>query len=324
MKRITSLLSLVAILGYALALTSCDKDANNIQLQKISGTYNGDISAELFMPDYAIETYNTYFNDNGQPSLAADTIKSGEVALTFSSDDTASFSLNHLTGIKFRINFAFVSEEDDIAVVAGNYEGGLLAKYFNGIRNHYLGGDISKSDFYHFAKLMKFVEDTISIENFSVQPFRMLERGAVYSTFDYEQNSVYVRTKINQFNYSRKSNLHSAFQFADQKFSSVMSSEEKLLAKALNDGLKQTGTVTDAEAWTSMIYTNYKPYLEVAIDQATGILDTLTKALFGEYKLDDNGNPLIDSQGNPVPVRTLMINLFYEGTIANMNSFERI
>lgn len=315
---------LAAILGCILTLTSCDKDANNVEIVKVSGMYSGDIFAQLFMPDYETETLNTLINPNGQPSVAEDTIRGGEVQLNFSSDDSASFSLNHIPGMKFRIRFLLLGDDDDPGAVMPSFEGGLLAKYFMGIQNHYLDGEISKADFRQFSKAMEYVEDTISIHNLSVRPFSMLERGALVTTFDFEQNSVYVRTLFNAFDYSRKTNLSSVFRFAEEKFGSVMTDQEKALSRTLINGTHLSGTVTDAEAWTSMIYSNYRPYLEVTIDQATGLLDTLTLALFGDRKLDIYGNPLKDSDGNIIPTRTLIINMLYEGNISNMNSFEQV
>lgn len=60
------------------------------------------------------------------------------------------------------------------------------------------------------------------------------------------------------------------------------------------------------------------------IDTAPGLLDVMTTALFGDYKHNDNGEILKDAQGKPVPNRSLVINVTYEGNIANMSSFERI
>lgn len=315
---------LAAILGCILTLTSCDKDADNIELIKVSGTYNGNISAQLFMPDYDTETLNSFINANGQPSIAEDTIRGGEVELNFSSDDSATFCLNHISGMKFRINFLILGGEDDPGAVMPTFEGGLLAKYFLGIQRHYIDGDIPEAEYFQFAKALEYIEDTISIQNLSVQPFRMIERGATLSTFDFEQNSVYERTRFNDFSYSRKTNLSRALQFAEEKFGSIMTSKEKALSRTLINGIHLSGTITDAEAWTSMIYSNYRPYLEVTIDQATGLLDSLTKALFGDCKLDIYGNPLKDSDGNLVPTRSLIINMLYEGNISNMDSFEQV
>lgn len=308
----------------AVAFTSCDKDADNVKLVTVSGTYGGDIVAELYMPDYDVEQYYLYLNENGETYIASDTIKGGEVELHFASDDNAHFGFNHLSGINFKVQYAFVSEEDDYALLNPLYEGGSLAKLFYMVKNHYLNGNLTKEDFYSFAKNIEYIEDNITIHDFSVQPFKMREKGAMYSTYDFEQNSVYVRTTINPFKFSRKTNISDALQFAEEKLSSHLSSEEKTLLANLKAGTKLEGTISGAGGWTSMGYSNYKPNLDFTIDEAPGLLDVLSKGLFGEYKLDDNGNIQKDSEGNPVPRKSLVLDVFYEGTIANMNSYERV
>lgn len=322
----------IAILTGAV-LTSCDENADNTKMVRTSGFYNGDIYAELFMPDYSVEQFNSATNENGMPSICVDTIKNGEVELHFASDDMASFRLNRIPGMNFRIPFLIIDDEYGFAVNISMYDGGAFAKFFNAIKAHYLNGEIDKEQFFHFAHIIETLEDTISIDNFSVQPFKMREKGAMYSTYDYEQNSVYVRAEFNSFNYTRKTNVTEALKYVDEHFASVLTSSDKALISALKNGIKSQGTISDASGWISMSYSNYRPYVDLTIEQATGLIDVLTEATFGKYKLNDNYDPdrdtedmmlMRDSDGNPIPNKSLVINVWYMGTIANMNSYERI
>lgn len=322
--KIKNILNLCIVALLAVVLSSCDENADNVKMVRRSGFYNGDIYAELYMPDYDMEQYLSLINPDGMPYLCADTVRGGQVEVHFATDDLAFFSLNKVSGMTFKIPFVMIYEDYDVANLMFMYDGGSFAKFFYAIQAHYNNGELNKDEFYRFARIMETIEDTISIDGFSVQPFRMREKGSIYSTYDYEQNSVYVRAGINTFNYSRKTNITEALEYVDKHFSTVLNTDDIALINALKAGLKLQGTVSDASGWLSMSYSNYRPFVDITIDSATGILDVLTQATFGKYKLDNDGKPLKDHDGNLVPNKSLQLEIWYSGTIANMDAYQRI
>lgn len=322
--KIKNILNLCIVALFAVVLSSCDENADNVKMVRYSGTYNGEIFAELYMPDYDTEKLYSLMNPDGMPYICADTVKGGLVEIHFATDDMALFSLNKISDMTFRIPFVTIDEDEDLASTMIIYDGGSFAKFFNAIKAHYENGELNKDEFYHFAHIMETIEDTITIDHFSVQPFKMREKGSIYSTYDYEQNSAYVRAGINTFNYSRKTNITEALEYVDKHFATVLNANDIAIVNALKAGVKLEGTVSDASGWLGMSYSNYRPFVDITIDTATGILDVLTQATFGKYKLDNNGNPQKDHEGNLVENRSLQLEIWYSGTIANMDAYQRI
>lgn len=331
--KIKNIISFCIAALTAVVFTSCDKNADNVKMVRISGSYNGDIYAELIMPDYNVEQFNSAMNENRMPSICVDTIKGGEVELHFASDDMASFQINKISGIRFSIPFLTVSKVYGYAFVKGMYSGGIFADFFNAINAHYEEGKLNSDEFSRFVRIMETLEDTISIDNFSVLPFKMREKGSIYSTYDYEQNSVYVRAEIKPFTFTRKTNVTEALKYVEDHFAAVLTNEDWAIIKKLKEGIKTQGTISDASGWLTMSYSNYRPYVDFTIDTATGLIDVLSEATFGKYKLNDDYDPdfdtedmiyMRDADGYLIPNKTLLIDIWYMGTMTNMDSFERI
>lgn len=322
-----------ALIMAATTLTSCDKEADNVKMVRVSGTYNGNIEANLYMPEWDAEKMNEILNDDGSPSLASCVVKNGQLEVNFASDDMAHFTMKNLAGMAFKVPFLDYEEDADIVYVRSSFAGGTLNSMFSIVENHYdsatpagdpMNHKMSKAEFYKLVKMMEYIQDEISFENVRIQPVLMRELGANYCSYDEEQNSFYVRAKLEEMSYVRKTNLTDIANYIETSLLTYFTAEEKAAFQNFKSKIKLTGTISDAEGWCNISYSNYSPYIDLTIDKATGLIDVLSMALYGPYKTDYEGKVVKDKDGNPVKMPTLCLEIEYQGTINNLNSYEKV
>lgn len=314
-------------------LAGCDKDADNAKMIKVSGGYIGAVEASLCMPDYAVEEVNAILNDNGNTSVAADTVKNTSLQLNFASDNLATFSMTNFKGMKFSVPFLTYDEDEGYIAILHYYTAGSLAKLVYAVTSHYdpntPDGDpaknlMSKAELFKFLEIISYLKDEINFENIKIKPVPIMERGTYLSTYDEEQNSFYVKTYLEDFTYERKTNLTDAIEYIDANLKKYLTTEEVAIFDNIKQKLVLKGTVSDATGWCCLSYSNYLPNISLTINKATGILDVLTNLLYGPYKINYDGNVMNDKNGNPVPSQSLILEIDYQGTFENIDSFELI
>lgn len=294
-------------------LSSCDKDATNIKLEKVTGTYNGDILASLYMPDYNVEQSNILLNENSEPSLTDDTIRNGKLELYFSNNDEAHFSMKNLSGVKFRIPYILYHynkefPEYNYAEIRDIYAEGVLARVYGIVSRIYVNSFVNaktqadsaaiEERFYKFVELASVLEDTVTFRNIECEPLQMREVGATITSYDYEQNSYYERIRLKPFEFTRKSNISSIIAYIEANYSADLTADDRTFLASCKDKIVSQGTVSDATGWCLLSYSNYSPRLEMTIDNASGILDVLTTALFGQESEQKQLRFEIDYYGN--------------------------
>lgn len=304
-----------------LMITSCDKDADNKKLEKVSGVYNGNITALLYVPDYEVEWENamTYSNENSL-AIATDMDTQAEVNFNFATDDRATVAINNLTGIHFEVQFLqknsngeLTKDPDGAYFPRSVYQDGKLAELLRMVRQSIVKANdpATVTEYNNFALSMQTLIDDLQFENISTLPLVMKETGAVYTSYDFEQNSFYERFTMNPFSFKRTSNL----PVIKQKLSELIAAHPADFAQTAGiidqiiGSYKTEGTITDCSGWCSVNYANYRPSVTLTIHNATGLIDTMSMALFG---MNDNGK-----YNKPL---WLMMN--YEGTINSMSSYE--
>ncbi len=315
----------VAMLALLLT-TSCDKYADNKKLEKVSGVYNGNITALLYVPDYEVEWENfmRYSNENSL-AIATDMETTAEVIFNFATDDRASVAINNLTGIHFEVQFlqkdsngSLTKDSDGAYFPRSIYQTGKLAELLRTVRESVVKYDANEdaipatvSEYNAFALSMQTLVDDLQFENISTLPLLIKESGAVYTTYDFEQNSFYERFSMNPISFKRESNL-SAIK---QKLNALIElhpadfAQSAAVISNILSAYKTEGVITDCSGWCSITYSNYRPSVTFTIHNATGLLDTMTMALFGVT--DDNTS-----------LQELWLMMNYEGTIGSMESYE--
>lgn len=308
------------IAAFAMLLASCDKDADNVKMVRVSGSYNGVINASLYLPDYDVEEFNIFMyemglNKDSLGSIASDK-NMAQVVFNFATDDQATINIRNLTGLNFDINYLIFNydeknPENNIYSIHEAYQDGLFAQAIGVVDKLHKAGKVSENDFYTLIAKAECLKDEISFNDIATEPLKMRERGAIYSTYDFEQNSLYEKVRLRSFGFSRKTNITDITTYMQQLVAPYLADLPTEDVALLQDLLAKTvteGTISDASGWCCLSYSNYRPWLELTIDNATGMLDVLNMALFGEKKKD----------------KQLLLDITYEGNIDTMDSYQKV
>lgn len=319
------------------AFTSCDKDASNVKMEKVKGTYTGDIMSVLYIPDHATEMYMYLYEGDTLGCIASDVYKNGEVDFNFASDDKATFSVNRLDTINFRIQFLdvedtifipkSVTEEDTILVykVRDIYQFGALASMFEMVDSLLGNKSITYNEYKEFADMMTAFEDTIEFSKIECAPLQMKESGAIYTTYNFEQNSFIVPVQLNDFTFKRRTNATNFIKYAEDNFMSLLAPVHKQLLQKIKDGVKLSGTIKGAEGTCAVTYSNYRAMLMLVVTKADGIIDVLKDALIGPYKMSAFGyfeGEYDNDKVVPAPSQ-LWFEVNYEGSLSNISNWQQ-
>lgn len=306
------------------AFSSCDKDADHVKMEKVVGTYTGDIMASLYIPDYATEIYMLFAEGDINGNIATDIYRNGEVDFNFSSDNKATFCVNHLDTVNFSIRFF----EDDIDYeghyeVRDIYKLGAFASMFYMVDSLMSNSIISYAEYEKFASMMTVLEDTIEFSKIASNPLQMKESGAIYTTYDFEQNSFIERVNLADFDFTRRTNAVKFIKYAEDNFLSLLAPIHKQQFLKIKDNLKLSGTVKNAEGTCAVTYSNYHAMLMLVVTKADGIIDVLKDALTGPYKVSSFGYIVADEDGNPAPSQ-LWFEVNYQGDLSNISNWKEI
>lgn len=300
-----------------LMVTSCDKDADNKKMEMVSGMYKGNVESYLYVPDYFTELENViYYTSNLSPALAGDTDTKADVNFSFTSDNMAVVSINNLTGIHFEVQFLAKNEEGKLAIdddgkyiVRPSFANGSLAELLSIVDQC-----VSVDEYNNFAKnYMGVLVDDLQFENIKTSPLLMVENGAVYSSYDFEQHSFYERFSMEPITFKRQGSLTAAAEQLQLLMAAHPAEFEPYKGRIsqIFDSYKTEGVIRDASGWCSLTYANYHPRVVFSFTKATGLIDVLSAALFGKNEDKDK-------------MKTLWMMMYYEGTIGDLSSYERI
>lgn len=308
------------------AFTSCDKDASNVKMEKVKGTYTGDIMSVLYIPDHATEMYMYLYEGDTLGCIASDVYKNGEVDFNFASDDKATFCVNHLDTINFRIRFLQKDYYTGRYQVRDAYQFGALASMFEMVDSLLDKNAITQDQYDEFGYMMTAFEDTIEFSKIECAPLQMKESGAIYTTYNFEQNSFIVPVQLNDFTFKRRTNATNFIKYAEDNFMSLLAPVHKQLLQKIKDGVKLSGTIKGAEGTCAVTYSNYRAMLMLVVTKADGIIDVLKDALIGPYKMSAFGyfEGEYDENDKFVPAPSqLWFEVNYEGSLSNISNWQQ-
>lgn len=300
-----------------LSFSSCDKDADNKNIVKVSGLYTGNVESYLYVPDYFTELENViYYTTDLTPALAGDVETKAEVNFGFSSEDLAVVSINKLTGIHFEvqilakdINGEFVTDDEGRYVPRSNFAQGALAQILEIVKEC-----VSVNEYNVFAlNYMGLLVDDLQFANIKTKPLVMKESGAFFTSYDFEQNSFYERFAMEPFTFERQSSFTETLHQLDllKAAHPVEFAPYESVLNEIASSFKTQGTISDASGWCTLTYANYHPRTVLTFHKATGLIDALSTALFGKNK---------DGE----PDKELWLMMYYEGNINDMSSYEQV
>lgn len=300
-----------------LMVTSCDKDADNKKMEKVSGLYKGNVESYLYVPDFFTELENMFYYSSAEsPAIAGDKDTQAEVNFSFTSDNKAVVSINNLTGIHFEMQFLAKDLNGDLAIdgtgryyVRESFENGALAELLDIVANC-----VTVDEYNTFAmNYMGILEDDLQFEDIKTNPLLMVENGAVFSSYDFEQHSFYERFSMEPITFKRQSSLTVAAEQLEIMMAAHPVEFEpcKERISQILGSYKTEGVIRDASGWCSLTYANYHPRIVLSFTKATGLIDVLSTALFGKNENKDKE-------------KTLWMMMYYEGTIGDLSSYERV
>lgn len=268
----------VAMIMAVPALTSCDSNASDLKVERATGMYSGTVIVGLYVPDMQIENENMKITDEETIGLAADTVDT-TIKLDFSNDGHVKIEVDKLNDIDLRIPFF-----DENGNVRELFEKGYLAQAYYKVKEMAEKGVLTEDEFDGFCEIIDTLSDKMSLSSIKTNDIVAVERGAMITTYDYEQDSYYAQFTMLPVSYSRSSNISAALEYLRNLMvqKGITSTELQTMYSTINNAVPTNGTIEDGWGWSTMAYSNYSTYIDMHIERATGVLDNLTLALFGQ------------------------------------------
>ena len=147
-KTLYTLCCMVAIaIMTATTLTSCDSNASDLKMERITGLYAGTVIVGLYTPDLMVEADNEMVGLNEDLALCSDTIKS-TIKLDFLNDGHVKIGVDELKDIDFGI--PFLDEHNNVREI---FSDGYLAQAYNAVREMVAQGQLTDEEFESLLKI---------------------------------------------------------------------------------------------------------------------------------------------------------------------------
>lgn len=281
-KTLYTLCCMVAIaIMTATTLTSCDSNASDLKMERITGLYAGTVIVGLYTPDLMVEADNEKVGLNEDLALCSDTIKS-TIKLDFLNDGHVKIGVDELKDIDFGI--PFLDEHNNVREI---FSDGYLAQAYNAVREMVAQGQLTDEEFAGFCEIIDTLTDKLVLSSIETDYIVAAERGAMLTTYDYEQNSYYAQFNLSPFKYDRTSNITEAMEYLRNLMQQkgIVNEQLQNFYAAINGAIPTSGSIANGWGWCTMAYSNYNTYIDMHIERATGLLDKLTLALFGNSEV---------------------------------------
>ena len=253
---------------FAIAVVSCDRDADKITIETVSGNYDGLFELSLYVPEMGIETLDSCLVENA--SVRADFIENAT---------KVAFSLNNSEDISTNIPFL-----DQNGEVLPNYRAGVLAFLYNSLRDACAKGMVPEDVFSAFVSEIDTLKDVLTVSNISFDPVAITEVGALLITYTEDKNSPYTRFTMQPAQFTRKSNFYVAIKLLEPYLrrwyeEGLLSEDQIRILEALKE--QKANTIEDGYGHGVCGYGNYYFNVEYYLEHATNLLDAISIALFG-------------------------------------------
>lgn len=303
MKIISRLLiAAVAVLSFA----SCDKDASKLKFDAQKQEFQGMMVVALCVDNYHLEQY--FELSENRTSICSDTVQ-GSMTMDLTTEGVMTLNTNLVKDVVLKIPFIDKNGEVNIA-----FQGGDLHRLYQRLEQAVADGDLTQQQYDEFKADITTLRDTLSITNLQTTPMDWVVNGASILTYDHERNSHYVRfANVGDAQFSNRSNLMGALR-------KIAPAVKKMVDEGkLDEGDKQLimriinfkeGDIKDAQGWALAATVNYQMYSVMTFTQATGLLDNLSRALFGSIPSND---------GEDKPVENVFLMLTCDGTYGYQN-----
>ena len=277
MKHIaTTIHTLAALALVATALTACDNDANKTPFEEDYMYYQDVTKISLYTPDLDIEKDPLCTSEG----MLCTSEQEGTIVLYTAIEDQLQLFSRKYPEVPLALPFL-----DSDGNVRSIFKDGVFANLYNSLKAAADAGKMDRQRFLNFQQQIAVIRDTLTIGGLESSNFPYIELGASLISWDEEQRSNYVKVTLSDTEFQRRSNVFYALQgikdileqwAAEGKFTQQQIAELNAIAD------QQMGSISNAWGWMTMQYVNYSIDLNLHIEQADGLLDKLSTALYGK------------------------------------------
>lgn len=279
-------IQILACLASLSIVSSCDFDANKQEYESMIGMYEGDMTMSLYTPDLAVEQSNREQVGHANGMLCSSTLD-GVVGIDVDNAWNETMILNNRES--FVIELPFLDEQGQVREI---FRAGKLAHLYMQLQRAVADGYVSTEKMAQFVEMVRVIRDNVRLSLLWLDPVTTMEMGNVLTTYDWEQNSFYMPFTIKPTNFSRYSNMAQALNLIRPELE--MLNEKGLIDPESLQTLQAIATqvsggrITDGSGYVTSSLANDHFDMELHLEQATGLLDVLSTALYGN---DANGKP---------------------------------
>ncbi len=274
-----------ALLLLAVSIASCDDNANKREGFEGINLYKGMTQISLYAPKWEIEN-----DDDAEDGKLCTNLFPTQFMIDISKDETAVITCDEMNGMDFRMPYLDADNE-----VRPIFRQGKFAHLYNKMKDAAEKGLIDPERFQQFQKDIKIINDTLSIGFIESCSLPLIERGASLTTWDDEQKSPYVRFSINDIHVERRSSIFTAILKIKDLLTKwyelgLISQEDLQLLQEIKN--QEKITITDGNGWMTSMYVNLHADFDMHLENATGLLDVVSGALFGYDEQGKLNQPL--------------------------------
>ncbi len=305
MKKFLEILKYAPCFALSLMLmTSCDKEADKLQIETTTLDYSG----TFYMFLYSTDMISTEENMN----IDIDTVP-GNIKIDVSNEGSA--IVNFVPGREIRLATPFfykVEDEDGeyekdeegyyiYTVPMDIYKNSPITKLYNAVDEDV---NITDAERTTLRRMLGEIRDTITISPFTTSKIPLIQQGATIVSYDYEQNSFYsAYTLVDEETYSHKSSLAEVIKYVRDNLLSKMAADKR---DAANDAIQtivyinSTYTGKMGNTWGRLTlqymnsYCDYDMRIESEKERPNEMLVNISKILYGDDEGNGKGNPIKD------------------------------
>lgn len=306
MKKFLEILKYAPCFALSLMLmTSCDKEADKLEIETRTLDYSGTFYMYLYSTDMALDSESRF-------NLDIDTVP-GNIKINVSNEGYA--VVDFVPGREIRLTTPFFEREpnpdpEGVDPYAKDDKGNYIytttpldvygyspiLKLYNAVNDDANVTDAEKTE---LRKLLCEIKDTISISPFTTSRIPLIQQGATIVSYDFEQNSFFSPFTLGDVAYSHKSSLTKVIKYIEDNLLSKMASGKDAATEAINTirSISSSATGKMNNTWGRLTlqymnsYCDYDMRIESDDDRPNEMLVNISKVLYGE---NEKGKPYRD------------------------------
>ena len=301
MKKFLEILKYAPCFALSLTLmTSCDKEADKLEIETRTLDYSGTFFMYLYSDDISEESMLAIDIDTVPGNIKIDVSNEGYAIANF----VPGREIRLATPFFYKYENADGEYEKDnegyyiYTIPMDIYKDSPITKLYNAVDE-----DVNVTDAERTAlrRMLGEIRDTITISPFTTSKIPLIQQGATIVSYDYEQNSFYsAYTLVEEETYSHKSSLAKVIKYVKENLLSKMAADKRDAANTAIDKIVSINSSTTGKmnVWGRLTmqymnyYCDYGMRIESEKERPNELLVNISKILYGED--EKTHNPIKD------------------------------